>query len=967
MTVRNKSLIIRTLVAVVILAALVTYIILGQGPSDFKEKYEGVNLSVTESGRKNTYTKYLQNHADAETPDGEISVDVFTYTNDQGVSVINDLSGVDKALRSEEESTVDFSVNVPKAGFYNIEVQYYPLEGRGIDIERTLYINGEVPFLGAEDLIFNRVWADAASGVRQDNQGNDIRPTQVEKPIWQTVLVTDNAGYISEPYKFYFEAGESTLTLKGISEPFAVKAITLKAIKQNPTYAEYLKNIDTSKYQNNDKTFLKKVQGENADYRSSPSLYATFDRSSGTTEPYSVATTKLNIIGGQAWRVAGQWIEWDFEVPENGMYAFSVKARQNYNRGMVSNRSIYIDNQILCEETAVIPFRYTNKWELLTISDEEGDYLYFPLEKGNHTFKMKITLGDLSQILTDMEESIFRLNAINLQILVLTGADPDVQRDYRIEEYYPNIMEEMAFESKVLYNLVDRLVEYSGEKGAEAASLQTLAKQLEKFVEKPQDIPKTLQNFKDNISAMGNSLVGLASSQLDIDYFVVSAPEAKLPDVNESFITSLVHEVKSFVASFFVDYNKIGNVYASKEAIEVWMLSGRDQSTILKTMIDDDYTPKSDNPVNVKLVAVEALMPAVVAGTGPDVALTVMNNEPINYALRKASIDLSQFDGFTEVIKEFQPSTLIPFEYNGGYYGLPETLNFNVMFYRKDILEDLGVEVPNTWDDLIKIIPIIQKQNMNVGIPSVERKINNMINPDLSNFFCHLYQNSGALYSEDGSKTLLDDEVAVRAFENYTKLFTHYKAPTLYDFVNRFRTGEMPLGFVDYNNFNTLVVFAPEIRGLWDFTILPGTVMEDGTINRSVSAWGNACMMLASTKNPNSAWEFISWWVNSSTQVRFGRELEALMGAAARYATANVVAFDQLSWNSANSKVLKEQWEWVVGTPEVPGGYYTGRHIVNAVRKVINKNEDTRETLLDYTRTINEELTKKRKEFGITN
>jgi hypothetical protein len=64
--------------------------------------------------------------------------------------------------------------------------------------------------------------------------------------------------------------------------------------------------------------------------------------------------------------------------------------------------------------------------------------------------------------------------------------------------------------------------------------------------------------------------------------------------------------------------------------------------------------------------------------------------------------------------------------------------------------------------------------------------------------------------------------------------------------------------------------------------------------------------------------------------------------------------------------VLDEQWQWTVGLREVAGGYYTQRHITNAIRKVLNKNEDPRETLLDYTTTINQEIEKKRLEFGLT-
>jgi len=54
-----------------------------------------------------------------------------------------------------------------------------------------------------------------------------------------------------------------------------------------------------------------------------------------------------------------------------------------------------------------------------------------------------------------------------------------------------------------------------------------------------------------------------------------------------------------------------------------------------------------------------------------------------------------------------------------------------------------------------------------------------------------------------------------------------------------------------------------------------------------------------------------------------------------------------------------------MGIMEVPGGYFTGRHISNAIRKVLNDRDDTRETIIDYSRLIDEEIVKKRREFGL--
>ena len=126
-------------------------------------------------------------------------------------------------------------------------------------------------------------------------------------------------------------------------------------------------------------------------------------------------------------------------------------------------------------------------------------------------------------------------------------------------------------------------------------------------------------------------------------------------------------------------------------------------------------------------------------------------------------------------------------------------------------------------------------------------------------------------------------------------------------------------------------------------------------------------MMIKQTdeNNRQNAWEFMKWWAQIDTQVRFGREIEALLGSSARYATANINAFSQLAWSADDIEVLLAQWNQTVGIREVPGGYYTGRHITNAIRKVINDKDDARETIIDYAITINEELAKKRNEFGL--
>ena len=123
--------------------------------------------------------------------------------------------------------------------------------------------------------------------------------------------------------------------------------------------------------------------------------------------------------------------------------------------------------------------------------------------------------------------------------------------------------------------------------------------------------------------------------------------------------------------------------------------------------------------------------------------------------------------------------------------------------------------------------------------------------------------------------------------------------------------------------------------------------------------------VLRNIQRQADSWEFMKWWVSTDTQVRFGREMEAILGSSGRYTTANVEALKQLSWSTKQLNVLLGSLEETVGVPEVPGSYYTPRHVINGIRKVYNEKEDPRETLIDYARKINDELTRKRQEFNL--
>lgn len=975
---------------------------------NFKDKYEGYDLT-TNSGvvsSTKTYNDYLMEHASAKNAKSTVDVDIFAWNADKsyGTRIEQSLHGK-KAVVTEDRSSVTWNVEVPESGFYNISVEYIATPSRNVDMERVLYINGEMPFSGADILSFSRLWKDESGERKVDNQGNEIRPTQIEFYDYQKVLFRSDLGYEVEPYRFYFEKGSNEITFESTNEPMGISQFKLVPVLTYNTYEQYLAKQPSKPELYQGKDISIKVQGENSVARSDPSLFGRYDRSSATTEPYSVKNTILNYTGGDSWKAPGQWVEWNFEVPEDGWYTISVKARQLFQRGYVACRSVYIDGEIPVDTLKSVGFKYSTDWDLVTLSGEDKKPYNFYFTKGTHKIRLECTLGEIGEIINELQDCIYRLNQVYRTILVLTGTYPDQYRDYEIHKVYPNEVESMNIESRRLYKIIDRFVEITGQKSDKIAPAETLAIQLEQFYKRPDKITKAFANFKDNITSLGSSLLSLTETKLDVDYILIQSANDKIKPVKVGFFKNAAHEIRSFIASYLVDTTSLGNIYDedAEHVIEVWIVTGRDQAQILKNMVDDSFGNVSEVKANVKLINQNSLLNAVVAGNGPDVVVSTYQSLPVDYALRNAVVNLKRFDDCDEVLKRFKPSAYEPYKYDGGVYALPEQESFNLLFYRTDILEQLDIPVPKTWNDLIEILPTLQGNNLTVGIPYPP-----LVTPDMSILYSMIYQRGGKIYNDAGTKTLIDSEEGIGAFKMYTSFFNSYGLPVVYDFATRFRTGEMPIGVANYTTYNTLAVSAPEIRGLWDFTYMLGT--EEGEeIDRANVAGTVCCVMIKKGKDlsdiaemsnsnisydsifagkvsdemaPNvdartlkavmknearmrDSWEFMKWWTDTDTQVRFGREQEALLGSSARYATANVEALKQLSWNSRQIEVLEKSLDETIGVPEVPGSYYTPRHVVNGARKVVNEKDDPRETLIDYTRKINEELTRKRQEFNL--
>ncbi|MBD5531093.1 MAG: extracellular solute-binding protein [Lachnospiraceae bacterium] len=913
-----------------------------------------------------SYGSYLSSHAGAAYPDAQIIVYGGDFTDaSEGFAQLEDYAELGNTCAlTLEEGSITYEVMVEQAGFYNLRLVYYPVEGKNNEIGRSVSVNGEIPYDEAQYFEFTRIWRNADEIVR-DARDNDVRPKQEEAPSWISVYCKDSEGFYQDAMYFYLEKGVNTITFDSTQEPMIIGQLVLEQEKRPVSYAEYQNANARAGYTQVSSEPIK-IQAEDASYKSNSTLYPITDRSSPLTEPQNAAKTRLNTVGGSNWSLNGQWITWNVEVPEDGLYEIAVKYRQNKNQGVTVVRALYLDGEIPFAEASQLQFYYNNAWKITALGNGEESYQFY-LSKGTHTLTLMVGLDEeLAEILRMTDECVTQLNAAYRQLLMVIGTSPDTMRDYQLELKVPEALSILEEQYAVVQVLEEKIKDYSrGSKGSQTATIQNLANQLRLMTENPKRIAKQWSAFKENIVALSSWELSMKEQPLEIDYLLVEKPGEKLPKVNAGFFSSLIFEIKKFAASFVEDYDSIGNVYGG-ETLEVWILAdstaitsqsggGRDQAIVIKDLVDNYFVPETGIAVNVKLVNKDVLLSATLAGEGPDVALNVAGKEPVNYALRNAAVDLTQFDDYEEVSSWFYHDALTQFTYNGGVYALPQTMSFHVLFYRADILTELGIGIPRTWDEFYEALAVIQKSNMNVGIL-----------PDYTSYAMFLYQYGGDYYAADDTACALDSEEAIAAFKQWSGNYSNYKMPITYDFANRFRTGEMPLAIGDYTNYNYLSVFAPEIKGMWGFTVVPGYEKENGETDHSVSAWETASIIMATSDKQAQGWEFLKWWMSADTQTDYGNEIENVLGVAGRVATANLEALGNLPWSSADYRQLSAQLEWVKAIPEIPGSYYLERNIKNAFYTVYDDNEDPREVLQDTVITINDEITSKRREFGLT-
>ncbi len=973
----KKKKLLLALCAVVVIAAAV--VIFGGAGKD-KGLY-AMPATETVIAREGSYQAYLDRHGYADVlSSAEIALDVFSFEKSEDSNAQALTEGVDTG----DMGSVTWKFTAPETGFYNLEVGYLALAGTTSDIQRRVLIDGEAPYEALTQIVFKRIWRDEDIRLKNDNE---IRPNADEVFQNQSVYLEDYDRRSGAPLIFYLTAGEHTLTFDAVKEPMEVLSLTFKAAPKAEAYETVLAQWEADNHyfsgeaivcQAERRTVVEGAEGTALSVpndtwdilKSSPAITVQKNYSDAALVPYHAWHILYPTIGASNWAQPGDALTWQIIAPEDGLYALTFKGRQT-SRGVTSYRRLSINGEVPFAEAEVIGFGYSGTMQNYTLANEQGEPYYVYLHAGTNDIKLECVLGGIGGVLSEVEEALRNLNALYLATIQITGNVPSQFIDYEIAKKVPTFVDTMQQESDRLFALVDQMVQITGEKGENTAMLEKMAIQAQGLAKDPEDIVKELSQLKNNISALGTWIVNISTMPLELDSLILHRDPAiqpcNLPAPTETWLQGLVADFQRFWATFFHSTSSVVSDDSGEKkaaSIKVWMASaGREQAQIIQNMIDETFSPNTDIAVKLQLIPMDVVLRAALAGNGPDVVIGLNQTTAQDFAMRGATVKLSDYADYAEYVSRYGEGVLRATKYGEDAYGIPEQVSFQMLFYREDVLEDLGLTVPKTWTEVMEIIPVLNRENYLFYMPSTR------VATGLNVFQAMVYQNEGEIYEgtgmDYGISSALHEDAAMEAFKWFTDLFTVHGLEVQADFSNRFRTGEMPVGVTDYTTYCTLEIFAPEIKGLWSFSAFPGSVKEDGTLDNTYVCDTVQTVIMNGAKNKDAAWEFVKWWNGTEQQLSYATTLEAIMGAAARYPAADPNVIRNLPWSNTEAQQLLAQYEMLTSMPAVPGYYMNTRMISYAFEDVVADLANPRETLYLNIRDIDKELTKKRAEFGL--
>lgn len=309
----------------------------------------------------------------------------------------------------------------------------------------------------------------------------------------------------------------------------------------------------------------------------------------------------------------------------------------------------------------------------------------------------------------------------------------------------------------------------------------------------------------------------------------------------------------------------------NKTTINVWAM-GEEAKSLPKIVTDFE----KENPnIDVKVQAIpwdqahDKLLTAVASKKGPDVIQMGTTWVP-EFASANALLDLKpyikKYPEFDE--NNFYPGSIETTKYEDKIVGIPWYIDTRVLYYRTDLLKEVGYnEPPKTWDELRDAAKKLAKRGDNKYGISIDTN-------EQSLAFMFARQNGSKLLDEQ-NKPLFNQKEFVEAVEYLNSFFKDGSAPKDLgmDIIQAFRSGIIPMFISGPWMVKLINDQAPELKGKWATAVLPKK-------ENNLSALGGSNLSVFQyTKHKDASLKFIAFMSKPKTQLKWMKMTNSLPAA----------------------------------------------------------------------------------------
>jgi len=903
-----------------------------------------------------TYQRYLANGKKVVNLDNPLTYSledsILSYTF-AGVSMA-------KVIVSDY---VDYIVNVSEEGLYEIGLTYYLDEEFSTNPEIDILVNNEYQYNEMMSLPLEVNWnvTPREEDERYNRFGNELLPFNNSSfEVYFNYLNDDNSMY-DYNYKFLLNQGENIIRVIPNNLNLYLGDLKLYNQKEIISYSDY----DLTK-ESNTKGYVYTIEGESFVSKNSLTIKPSYYNDANIT-PYAYKTTVLNILDASSSSDGGNRVDYNIKVEKTGYYNICFKYLHDTNLGVVASKNIYLNGEILYKELQGYNFSTARNWTN-TYLKSNGNNLSIYLEANkDYTFSIESTTAYTSEIVDRLHAIMDWINSTGLNVKAITGGQTSSVITQNITKYLPTLEEDLKSYAKELLDIYEVLMNTDG--GIKSSSpavscLNVAAKQLQTVAKKPNKINSKLNIFSDGSGSayqlIGEAVTALSRSSMDIDkiYLVGVGSNVKLPRAESNIFQKIWYGILSFFYSFFDERYKLAET--DGETLNVWVQQSNLYVDIMQSMVD-----QSDLDFNVKFSVLPSTSKIVLSsstGDNPDVILSIDDWEPYSYALRGILEPLNNKDGFYDMASKITDGNFTPLIFEDGVYGIPETTSVYILYYRKDILNSLNIDIPDTWDDTLELLYTLQSYSMNFYHPMSMQssyKSFGVVSP-------FIFQFNGEIFSEDSLTSTLEDDNTIKAIDFLTSLYTVYNLPQeVSSFFENFRTGTMPIGISTIDLYLQLQYAAPEIAGQWGYAVIPG-IYDEGTdeVERWSPTYGKCSILFKNSKLKNEGWELIKWWNSTETQIEYLKNIRMTLGQKYAVIPANMDALANSIWEEDIAKVILEQERFSMTPAVTPGSYIVERELSQIWNKVVVDKMPVRQAISESIPRINRELKRKLDEFG---